>query len=74
MCAYVQDFYNLAYPNEPQGSQNYLNRPEAACYAICQQQLGPEGCTLFTYDGLNKDACAPAWWNCSHMRDQCCSC
>ena len=37
----------------------FTNRPEVACYSICQEQLGRDGCTFFTYDGLTKDACAP---------------
>ena len=36
----------------------YNFRPEHACYAVCQAQLGKD-CTFFTYDGINEDQCAP---------------
>ena len=53
---FLGDLYNGT-ADEP---ARYINRPEAACYSICQQQLGPKGCTVFTYDGITEDRCGPA--------------
>ena len=42
---------------------SYSFRPESACYAICQKQLGPD-CTFFTYDGITKNTCEPLSCSC----------
>jgi hypothetical protein len=36
----------------------FVNRPEQACYSICQKQLEKD-CTFFTYDGISEDRWAP---------------